>query len=194
MSSQPMPPYYPNLITTLPNLDVSSHIEYLEKLLPAGWGIKDSFSKLGLKTSEFREAVSGYWFSVLSREDTQFSLSHTNSVKIVSSGVDFQRWVSEWDSTMEGRIFPKDIWRSHDLEFVLVERKNQVLGGFLLNKTSCYIGLSNWFGELDLISSALREVISPTQRVVGYASDREIDELSSFGFDPLQAMKVWIYK
>lgn len=192
VSTQPMPPYYPNLITTLPNLDISNHIERLKELLSPGWGIKDSFSNLDLASSGFRVAVSGCWFSIQRGEVTPYSLSDACSVRRVQSGVDFKRWITAWDSTMDGKIFPQDCWRSKDLEFVFVESENQVLGGFLLNRTSCDIGVSNWFGEFDLINWALRKVIAPSERIVGYANDQELDELSGFGYEQLHAMRIWI--
>ena len=192
MSPQPMPPYYPNLITTLPNLDISNHIEQLKDVLSPGWGIKDSYSKLDLGTCGFKVAVSGCWFSVLASANTQYSYSDDSSVEIVRNGVDFRRWITAWDSAMDEKIFPQDSWRSKELEFVFVKRSNQVVGGFLLNRTSCSIGLSNWFGDLDLVNWALTQVISPSQRIVGYANDRELDELSDFGFESLHAMNVWI--
>lgn len=192
MSLQPMPPYYPNLITTVPKLDISKHLEKLNGLLSPGWGVKDSYSDLDLPASRFRVAVSGNWFSVLINADSHYSLSDNSNVIVVQSESQFTRWVSAWDPAMEGKIFPADIWRKDDLRFVLVERNNQVVGGFLLNGKRCDIGLSNWFGELDVVSSALSKVIASSQRVVGYANGEELNALSGFGFEPLQAMKVWI--
>ena len=192
MSSRPMPPYYPNLITTQPNLNISHHIEHLKEVLALEWGIKDSFSEHDLLASGFRVAVSGCWFSMCGNANTRYFPSEGSSVITVRSGTDFKRWISAWDSPMDGKIFPHDIWCSKDLEFVFVERENQLMGGFLLNRTSNNVGVSNWFGKFDLVNWALRKVISPSQCVVGYADDRELNELTSFGFERLQAMKVWI--
>jgi len=192
LSLQPMPPYYPNLITTLPDIDISEHIKQLNGLLSLGWGVKDSYSDLDLASDGFEVAVSGSWFSVTISAASQSSPPDDSKVVIVQSKEDFTQWISAWDPAMEGKIFPSDIWRKDDLSFVFVERKTRVVGGFLLNSTRGNIGLSNWFGELSVVNSALRTLFTSPQSVVGYASNDEFKELSGFGFEPLHAMKVWI--
>ena len=192
MSLHPMPPYYPNLITTLPDIDISEHIKQLNELSTPGWGIKDSYSDLDLASDGFRVAISGSWFSVAVSAASQSTLPHDCKVVVVQSREDFTQWISAWDPAMEGKIFPSEIWSKEDLTFVFLERRNIVIGGFLLNDSNGDVGLSNWFGELDVVNSAMRELNTSSKNVVGYASDEEFKELSDFGFERLHALKVWI--
>jgi len=194
MTPHRMPPYYPNLITTESNSDVTDHIEYLHQRLDSGWGLKDSYARLQLGSNDCRLAITGNWFSASAYAIRKKAPSELSRVTTVQCERDFHRWICAWDSAMDGKIFPSHLWQDENLQFVLAESEAQIIGGLLLNRSSRGIGMSNWFGDLISVVWTMTETVNSDQRIVGYTDSEEIEQLSSFGFEKWQAMKVWIFE
>ncbi len=194
MAPYQMPPYYPNLITTESNTDVKGYINYLRHRLDPGWGLKDSYARLQLGSNNFRLAISGYWFGASAYAIPKKAPSQTGQATVVQCERDFQRWIVAWDSVMGRSIFPSELWQDENLQFVLAENEEQIVGGLLLNKSSNGIGMSNWFGDLNAVIWAIAETLNLDNWIVGYTDSEECIQLSSFGFEKWQSINVWIYE
>jgi len=194
MAPHRMPPYYPNLITTEPNSDVMEHIELLCQRLEPGWGLKDSYANLDLGSNACRLAMTGNWFGASTCAIQNKPPDRLCSATIVQRESDFRRWIRAWDSGMDGKVFPAHAYKDENLQFVLVESEEQIVGGLLLNRSGNGIGMSNWFGDLNSVVWAMTEAVISDQWIVGYTDSEEIVRLTGYGFEQLQAMKVWIFE
>src|SRR4029453_1798166 len=73
---EPMPPFYPNLVTLDASQRALDDVRALRQSLPAGFGVKDSFSALSLERESFRLAFEAEW---LGRSRTVFTKGPTLS-------------------------------------------------------------------------------------------------------------------
>jgi len=194
MATRSMPPYYPNLITISPNADVDDCIDNLRQRLQPGWGVKDSFACLDLSANGFVIAVKGHWFVAPTEDILVENKFSQYRILTVQCRDEFNRWISAWDSVMDGKIFLPEILKIRNLKFVLVENEGDIIGGVLLNKSNSDVGMSNWFGKLLSVVEMISRNFGAKQQLVGYANESEIDQLGSIGFKINQEMRVWISK
>jgi len=192
MSTHPMPPYYPNLITIDANTDIDEHIASLHKALEPGWGIKDSFARFDLADRGFTQVIDGQWFVHPTPSAVTPLRSSDNQLKLVDSDECFMRWLMAWDADMAESVFPLSVWRNDALSFLSVERSDEIVAGLLLNDSSSAMGLSNWFGDINAVQWALHQTTKSDKPVVGYTDNDEWPSLQAFGYHRLQPMRVWI--
>lgn len=205
---EPMPQFYPNLITRLDHQDVRLAIAELASQLPSGWGLKDSFSNLDLSDEGFRCVMSGAWFCT-NLNDWFESVQKERWQRVtVTTEEEFAQWLAAWDAEAGYKVFPKGIWQQKNLTFLYVSVDQNVIGGCLLNQSSCLstesseevlattaspvVGLSNWFGDLAAIRWGLSPLVSNHTALMGYTHLDEITKLQLLGFERLSNMRVWV--
>ena len=191
-SNQPMPRFYPNIITLTPDAPVAQTIDALKADLPSGWGIKDSFAALKLAQSGFTLAFDAHWYCCLPDELRQTSTDPELRVDGVRTEVEFDRWVSAWGEG-EG-IFRFQLLENEAVELIYAEREGQIEAGLAANVSGSSVGISNAFGAASAIQACIAAVAArnSTKAVVGYGGDAELASLATLGFRAIGDLRIWL--
>ena len=169
LCTQPMPPFYPNLVTIGSNDGAQRvQLDYIERLLaldlPVGWGIKDSYACLDLAAFGFEIALDAQWYA---REPAP--LRATDDARLVTttrSGDPSVRSMSAPDSG----------------------------AGLDASGSGDTIGIYNLVGPPDGVVACLAAVVqaSPNATLVGWGDNVELANLAPFGFRALGPLRVWL--
>ena len=166
----PAPPYYPNVITLAPGVerDAARRIGELRGVLPAGWGVKDSFRSLDLSAAGFTVLFEAEW---LYRP-------------VSGSEADPGPWKLSGDS---GEL-PAALIEDPDVRFLASGE-----GRVVANRGGGVIGLSNATGVgVDRAGLASASQLWPGLPLVGYASGAELKAMLTLGFEPVGPLRVWV--
>lgn len=166
----PAPPYYPNVITLAPGVerDAARRIGELRGVLPAGWGVKDSFRSLDLSGAGFTVLFEAEWlYRPVSESDAD-------------SG--------PWKLSRDTADLPPSLSDHPDVQFLTSGQ-----GRVIANRGGGVIGLSNASGAgLDRAGLAFASQLWPGLPLVGYASDAELEAMLLLGFEPVGPVRVWV--
>ena len=191
-SEQPMPPFYPNLITLHNDASVDEHISAIESVVPVGWSIKDSYKALALSHRGFKAAFEAVWYCLLPNQGHIWSKTSRPAIKSVREHDALNRWVTAWGDSTE--IFHPKLLENHEVDLIYSERDGVITGGLATNLSGKSVGISNAFGQpadiLDCIHSISKAY--PDRGIVGYGSKAEMATLAKVGFQELGELRVWL--
>ncbi len=194
---QPMPRFYPNLITLQRGHDVHARVRAVDQHLDSslGWGIKDSFKELALAEQGFVAAFDAQWYCRApdSSSPTEWAIRRLTGYELetVSDPAAFGQWVEGWG---EGAgIFEPQLLDNDAVELRLQKQGGQIVAGFAANRSGDVVGVSNTFGRPDAILAGIVAVIAenPGAGVVGYGSDAQVAALQEVGFRPVGGLRIW---
>jgi len=197
----PVPPYYPRLVTLGGPERAAEHVGAVRELLAPSSGrafaIKDSFRALDLVPLGFRLLLEAEWFLWPAERAAPDTAAVTWTV------VDGEERLAAWEAAWRGptpaapgdeRMFPADLLRVPDLVFFACERATGIVATGVLHRSDDVVGLSNVTGDA---AAALRVGVSaarqrfPGSPVVGYERGPELDAAVDAGFARLGPLAVW---
>jgi hypothetical protein len=164
------PPFYPNIITLAPGAEraAAERIAELRGALPAGWGVKDSFSRLDLSAAGFSVLFEAEW---LYRP---------------VSGADHDS--GRWRAAPDTGDLPPSLLAHPDVRFLTSGEASVVV-----NRAGGVAGLSNATGVgLDGAGLAAASRLWPGLPLAGYASGAELKAMLALGFEPVGPLRVWV--
>ncbi|HZQ86640.1 MAG TPA: hypothetical protein VFA83_17470 [Acidimicrobiales bacterium] len=166
----PSPRYYPNVITLAPGVEreAARRIGELRGVLPAGWGVKDSFRSLDLSAAGFTVLFEAEWlYRPVSGSDAD---------------------AGPWKSSGETGDLPAVLLADPDVRFLTSGQ-----GSVVANRGGGVIGLSNATGVgVDRAGLAFASQQWPGLPLVGYASGAELKAMLTLGFEPVGPLRVWV--
>ncbi len=204
-STAPTPPYYSDFVTRTP-IGVQDQVRQPTRLVPrtseAGWSVADSFACLDVEAMHrlgFELLFDATWFGRVEQLDhTEGSEVRFQEVSSEAELVDWElRW-QEWSPTGGARVFPAALLASPDRQFWTAYQDGLAVGGAITHAHQNTLGLSNVFANgksahgTFLRQAARLAIARAAERmVVGYGSDRELEDLSPLGFRSLGRNRIW---
>lgn len=161
--------------------------------------IKDSFARLDLAAYGFRELFSAQWIH------RPAGLSAPSTPALQATKVTTATQLRDWQAAWHGGDEIPDIFRPALLDepsvLVLALHDGDVLaGGFVLNRSSGVVGLSNLFAtdnsdRAAVWSSAITAAASrfPDLPLVDYAHGDDLTLALASGFAALGTLRVWTH-
>jgi hypothetical protein len=195
MCSQKMPPLYPNLVTLDSGESQLEKIQHLDKQLPKGWSVKDSYGCLDLQPLGFKNIIESAWYLREPGIAWPTLAESPMPVQRVSSSKDLGRWVDAWGETPDGdRIFVAEILENAAVQHLFVEEDQEITAGLAVNMGASVVGISNIFGSSQGINSCILSVCENNQDlgVVGYGSSSETKFLRRFAFRTIGHLRIWL--
>ncbi len=154
----PSPRAYPNLITlsAAEAEDQLAQIARLDPDLAPGWGVKDSFAALDLRSLGFEAALEGRWVSWLpgpwpADPDVEWLR--------ISNADGLAAWETAWRGlgrTVRVREFPDDLLTADGVAVFAGVRAGRIVAGCVANRAAGAVGLSNLFVMDDQVARLRR--------------------------------------
>lgn len=187
-----MHPLYPNVITLSPGALIDNQINTLNKHLPIGWGIKDSFNELQLDQNEFTMAFEANWYCRLPNEQSEINEDSGLQLRTVKTRYELNRWITSWGEA--NGVFNQSLIENSRIDLVYAENDGKLVSGLASNQSGDSVGISNSFGSVEGLLLCIAYVAEkhPAKAIVGYGSKAEIDDLSSLGFKEIGDLRVWL--
>jgi len=202
-SDNPVPRFYPNLITLQPVTEISNRVELLATKLPCGWGVKDSYATLELHASSFVVGIDACWYGRMPTAPPTCPSSDFN-LSLVASDDELMSWEAAWSGQKQPiRTFRSELRDNRAVQFISASRWHrdqstvtaQIEGGLAVIKSDGVAGISNAFGHAEAILACIEFAanLHPNRDLVGYGSGEDLAELEKIGFKSLGPLRVWLY-
>lgn len=197
------PPYYPNAVTlSLGQLeDQCAVVADLKAVLPSGFAVKDSFSRLELAKTGFKVAFDAEWIWLdLSPVRSQHSWSRPSWAS-VRKEAELERWEDAWalaGSPTSSRIFLPGLLRDPSIAFLCAVHGGQIVAGCVANRSAESVGFSNFFAptvDREVYRAAAIGAVArfaPGLPVVGYERGEELARSVALGFRSVGWLRVWV--
>lgn len=199
-SPDPVPPFYPNLVTLSPD-DPAGQYRAIDGLLAAppkrGWAVKDSYTTLDLHTRGFRRLFDAFWYSLSACD----SASDRGLALRVIEGVDeLDRWIGAFARGDPAAVPPLSagLLRGTDTCLIAGIRRGQIVCGTALHAAAGVVGCSHVFEQagaggdaVACIAEAAR--LFPGQPIVGYGGADELERVADASPAILGPLVVWTH-
>jgi hypothetical protein len=198
------PPYYPNLVTLTPTLDLEAHQNALAALLTERRGypisVKDSFATLDLTPCGFHQLFQAQW--IFRPAPAKPARQETADIqwKQIMAEEELLHWEEAWSQTAVSRhrLFLPALLYNSDICIVAAYQEKQIIAGAIANRTPGVVGLSNVFtlergmepygtGLLSLVATCY-----PGLPLVGYEQDESLAAALRVGFTTFGPLRVWM--
>ena len=195
-SSRRTPPYYPDAITLRHTAVPADFLAEIDTTAP-GCSVKDSFAALDLTPGGFAELFTAQWIH------RPAGLPAPAAPGLRTARVSTAARLRDWQAAWHGGSAAPDIFRPALLNdpsvLVLAAYDGEELcGGFVLNRSTGLVGLSNLFaaGGSDaaaLLSSAIAAAAShfPGLPLVGYEHGDDLALALASGFAAVGPLRIW---
>lgn len=197
-SARSQPPRYYPVVVTLNARDVraqKTEIVAARQASANGCAIKDSFAALDLIQLGFRVLIEGSWI--------HHDAPPGRPDKALWSRISDDGALAAWEDAWRGdepddakRIFLKSLLARPDVAIFAARRDGAIVAGCIVNRDAGCAGFTNLFAEQD--AHALRAGAVSCARefanglpLVGWATDKEIDNYQEIGFRTIAPMRVW---
>lgn len=191
--SEKVPDYYPNIVTLAPNTDAQiAQLLQSEacKKIPS-ISIKDSFSDLILSESNMHPLFNAKWIYKEQHDNKPEGMSF--NWRQIKTERDLLHWEESWDNRPSGakRIFLNSLLSNRLVEIWAGYDREDLVCGYIANKSVSLIGLSNIFGDYKAcITHATLQYA--TYDLVGYENDDDLEIAKSLGFEALDNLTIWV--
>ena len=189
---EPMPPFYPNLITMSANAYEPSLINDLMSRFPESWSMKDGFDRFDDIRDPFHRLFSAYWYGYRAPR-ARHTIKDYLKYHSVADELELERWIEAWGETPEGKtIFNANLLTNQDVTFIYFNEQGTITGGAILYDNGDVIGVSNLFGSKEEQQRLIRTVqlSHPMRDIVGYGNEAEVTLLKPFGFQELGKLNI----
>lgn len=204
-NAKPSPPYYPNLITVSPSVDITRMMDVLQELSKDGAvvGVKDSFNTLDLTLSGFSVLFEASWIWRDSVPCQRTPLQRVLRWTKIDSPSSLERWEQEWHPDRESdvpiqSIYGKSLLCSSEISFVAAYAGSDLVAGAALAATESTIGVACTFFRGINPQNIRQELISyiteayPGCPILGYESGDELEAMKELGFREAGPLRVWL--
>ncbi|WP_257455890.1 hypothetical protein [Archangium lipolyticum] len=199
-----VPPFYPNVVTLLPD-EVSRQVDEISTLvLPGHWGVKDSFATLDLASRGFTQLFSAQWIHYAPTVPAPACSSGGRWAR-VRDVAGLTAWETAW-SRPQGNtgaapvlaVFRPGLLEDASVRFLAAYLEGSIVAGAIAYLAAGVVSLSNTFlaegapGSLRM--ELLGQVVAacPGVPVVGYEHGDELAEWCTLGFEPIGPLRVWL--
>ncbi len=158
LNRQPVPRFYPNLVTIANRQSVATKLVYVQDLiasnLPRPWAVKDSFCELSLDTLTFQLLFEANWLWRASSEPIPKEHVHNQGLDWVrlQNESELVKWEMAWSGGLaensareQTRLFPSMLLADPDIAFIAAYQGGKIVAGAIANRTENVVGLSNVF-------------------------------------------------
>jgi hypothetical protein len=206
-----VPPYHSNLVVISDAGSRKAIVDRIHRLmqrpLPPGWSVKDSYCNLDLAPDSFGVLFEASW---LWREPTLRGARRGPSDlrwSPVATAAELARWLSAWAREADnaeaiGRPaqFPASLLTDPQVVFLAGALDDAIVAGGIANQTAGVVGLSNvfvdgvdettaWAALIDAASDAF-----PGLPLVGYERGPTLDVARACDFQPIGPLRVWAHQ
>ena len=192
LCKHPMPRFYPNMVTLRSGNLIDERIACVDRQLPSGWAIKDSFSELDLESKGFTLAFEAYWYCRVPEQNVADEIDLNFRIGTITTQSELNQWATAWG---EGNgIFLSSLLKNNLIELFYVARDDEMVSGLVTNLSGDSVGISNAYGPPNELLACVASVIqrNPTKGIVGYGSKTEIEALARVGFQEIADLRVWV--
>ncbi|MBS0519058.1 MAG: hypothetical protein JSR90_10220 [Proteobacteria bacterium] len=194
VNAEPVPRFYPNVITlTTGEPDIEEQRQTVRLLLsshlPGRWAVKDSFKTLNLTRLGFDVLQEANWVRKLAprtKEDWR------DSASTMVSGLSWER------VGPGGEGFPAVLFGDENFAMFAGRRNGEIVAGGTFYRADDVVGLSNVVADADEAPAIWRDlgllaaVTFPGLPIVGYESGRELQAARKAGFEVGDPLRVWV--
>ena len=186
VNAEPVPRFYPNLVTLTPgDADIAEQrqaVRILQKShLPGRWAVKDSFRTLDIARLGFEVLSEANWIRKASPKPAT-----------MVSGLAWER------VTAGSGDFPAALFSDDNFAMFAARRDDAVVAGGTFYRSDGVVGLSNVIAEAEDEPAVWRDLASlaaatfPGFAVVGYESGDELDAARKAGFEIGDPLRIWV--
>lgn len=206
INPQPMPPFYPNMVTFSPLVeanDIQMCLTRLRSHPPTNsWGVKDSFMELKLAGQGFDVLFEASWiWRDPGAEDTPPPADEIDWILIHSADL-LRDWELGWTSDGDDYlgIFKPALLELLDVVIVGGRVAGRFVAGGIGLVTGDVVGVSNVFTrsgeELPCWQTVTRRIRQkfPAKPLVGYEAGEFLDLARQDGFQPIGDSRIWSHK
>lgn len=189
-ANAPMPTFFPNLVTIVPQLTSENVIAHLPSQGP--YFIKDSFGQLELESAQFIKLFEAQWYCA-SNLTSSITPEANVSVTAVKDAASLQQWEQLWRGEESfDPVYPEVFLDNHAIGFLFAENGDKRAGitHFFDGQS---VGIYNLWGDHTLLGDMLSHIsaLYPDSPIVGYGDEDELSQLQPLGFEPLAPLSVW---
>lgn len=201
------PPFYPNLVTLLPDPPEALVHGALLGLAGCGFergvGVKDSFDTLDLSPLGFRTLTPGRWVW----RDVSQPPSASPRFASVCDEAGLDAWERAWREAQgeglegwPGAVFARSLLRHPDVTFLAAHRGPTPWAGAVAHRSGDVVGLSNLFASGRPVPSVVGGCVAaamaayPGLPLTGWESAPELAAQPSLGFEAIGPLRVWILR
>jgi hypothetical protein len=185
VNAQAVPRFYPNAVTLRHDAaaigEQRATLDILAKSNPPGrWSVKDSFATLDLTRRGFDLLFDARWIRQL-------------PLLIARTSSDLQ-----WQRVEAGDTFPAALFADESFAMFAGSREGEVVAGGTLYRAEKVVGLSNVVAEPGDAVAVFRDLVAlaaglfPGLPIVGYESGNELQAAVNAGFEPGDALRIWV--
>jgi hypothetical protein len=186
VNAEPVPRFYPNVVTLTPGeADVAEQrqaVRILQKShLPGRWAVKDSFKTLDIARLGFEVLLEGNW--IRKAQPKAATMVSGLSWKRVKSG---------------SAEFPAALFSDNNFAMFSAKRDGTVVAGGTFYRSDGVVGLSNVVAEFDDEPAVWRDLASlaaatfPGFPLVGYESGDELAAAKRASYEVGDPLRVWV--
>jgi hypothetical protein len=153
LNRREVPRLYPNVVTLNEDVDEQLRgIEDLERALPSGWAVKDSFATLDLTALGFRVLFEAHW--IVRSESAPLPDATLEGVRwaTITTAHDLTRWERAWRAAPGNQIPEKDaaifgpaLLIEHEVVVIAAYQDGEIVAGFIANRSDGLVGFTNMF-------------------------------------------------
>lgn len=192
--AEPMPTFYPNIITLTPGAFDVATFNDLMTALPMPWCIRDSFSDHQSRRHTYQQLFEAQWYFCEPqsevREPSAFEPMHqAHSVDTLNL------WTAAWGQTQDDEtVHPPELLDEGRARFVWLGNHNRPQCGASLFFSNDVLGITNLFGTAADQQRLVRtiQLNYPDRPLVGYGDQANLTLLKPFGFRTLGSLTVLV--
>lgn len=192
------PPYYPDAITLDPEAVQTDFLPEIDTASP-GCSIKDSFAALDLTSDGFVELFTAQW--IHRPAGLPAGTRPALRTERVSTAAQLRDWQAAWhggDPSVD--IFRPALLDDPSVLLLALHDGKDLAGGFVLNRSSGLVGLSNLFAvDRSNVAAVWSSAITtaaihfPGLPLVGYERGDDLALALASGFVALGTLRVWLH-
>lgn len=192
--------YYPDFVTLKEDINEQKIKERLSTYSPGrAWTVKDSFSKLELTDLSFKTLFDAQW--ITTPESIREGKRTDATWQVIDSIDELLSWEKAWSNTWTPKqavLFQPALLHQPNIKFFSAYKGRKIVAGFIVNKSTQVVGMSNIFTHDENSSDYWIEAIHLTRQtypgmtIVGYERDEELKTALSIGCRAIGKLKVWI--
>ena len=207
LSTEAMPPFHSNLVTTSGPEDRHAQREAAASLRaelgPGCWSVKDSYNCLKLESLGFSLLFKAQWVCLDGPAVRPDEHAAEITWTVVRTPQELEQWNDVWAgspdhaSVRSGSQFPPALLQNPDLTFLAGRSQDGIVAVAAANSSGRAVGVSNvaarasangrhWYGCVRAVQQ-----LFPGLVVVGYQSDDDLAAMRRIGFRSLGCLSVW---